>query len=418
MSALHSAKYASWESKASALDAELQASDEAEKAAASAALGHDGAWSEEQSKEMQKAEQAKLAKAALDKQKLLEESAKLVVTSEMLASDPVLTDARLRGKRILVFKNLTGGRCRVAQPEVSAALIKVFVEGCADFELELAVPLLTSHVELHKCTNVALTVERQVATVQLDQSGGCAVRFGEGAFEGPDDRVYSAGCGDLTLGVAHSSGARHEITVDYLRDGAVPVNECGAEEYQFVARWSKETGGIVNEPLMRVGNKFLTKSTVENASLSGAARLAIREQKAAEAEQHKLEGNDAFGGGEYAQAVLFYSMALDKVSASDPPPPLRHVCLSNRAACFLKLGHPEKALKDAGECAGLEPGYAKGWFRKGLALHAMGRYEEALPALAAAQKIEPGNKQVKQALQFAEAKLGQEMRKRMQGSNA
>jgi hypothetical protein len=294
----------------------------------------------------------------------------------MLAADPVLTDARLRGKRILVFKDLSGGRCRVARPEVSAALIKVFVEGCSDFELELAVPLLTSHVELHKCESVALTVERQVATVQLDQSGGCAVRFGEGAFEGPDDRVYSAGCRDLTLSCAHSSGKKHEITVDYLRDGAVPVNECGAEEYQFVARWSAETGGIVNEPLMRVGNKFLTKSTVENASLSGAARLAIREQKAAEAEQHKLEGNDAFGGGEYAQAVLFYSMALDKVSAADPPPPLRHVCLSNRAACFLKLGHPEKALADAGECAGLEPGYAKGWFRKGLALHAMGRCGE------------------------------------------
>jgi len=56
----------------------------------------------------------------------------------------------------------------------------------------------------------------------------------------------------------------------------------------------------------------------------------------------------------------------------------------------------------------------KGVFRKGLALHAMGRYREAIDALAKAQKVEPKNKQIKQALQFAEVRLHQEMRKRME----
>ena len=63
----------------------------------------------------------------------------------------------------------------------------------------------------------------------------------------------------------------------------------------------------------------------------------------------------------------------------------------------------------------LQPSYVKSAFRKGLALHAMGRFHEAVPTLGAAHRIEPKNKQIKQALQFAEVRLQQEMRKRMEG---
>lgn len=153
-------------------------------------------------------------------------------------------------------------------------------------------------------------------------------------------------------------------------------------------------------------------------------------------EEQKAKGNEAFTSGEYAQAVLFYTMALDR--AADLPDATsvneklsskegggettsleqlfpRHIVLSNRSACFLKLGHHEKALKDGGDAELLDPTYVKGIFRKGLALHAMGRYEEAIKSLARAQKLEPKNKQIKQALQFAEVRMTQEMRKRMEG---
>ena len=63
----------------------------------------------------------------------------------------------------------------------------------------------------------------------------------------------------------------------------------------------------------------------------------------------------------------------------------------------------------------MEPTYIKAIFRQGLALHAMGRYQEAIEQLAAALKLEPKNKQVKQALQFAEVRMHQEIRKRMEG---
>ncbi len=141
-------------------------------------------------------------------------------------------------------------------------------------------------------------------------------------------------------------------------------------------------------------------------------------------ETQKTKGNEAFVAGEYAQAILLYTLVLDRAaelpdantdSQSKQQLFPRHIVLSNRSACFLKLGHHEKALADGIEAERLDPTYVKGIFRKGLALHAIARYQEALTALSAALKIEPKNKQIKQALQFAEVRFQQEMRKRMEG---
>jgi len=149
---------------------------------------------------------------------------------------------------------------------------------------------------------------------------------------------------------------------------------------------------------------------------------------------HKMKGNESFAAGEYAQAILLYTMALDR--AAELPDhsdvelvkkglpmacPLkqlfpRHIALANRSASFLKLGHHEKALIDSCEAHQLEPNYVKSIFRKGLALHAMGRYQEALESLSVAHNLEPNNKQIKQALQFAEVRYQQELRKRMEGN--
>ncbi len=140
-----------------------------------------------------------------------------------------------------------------------------------------------------------------------------------------------------------------------------------------------------------------------------------------ECEHNKRRGNEAFEAGEYAQAILLYSLALDKadelpdkdggVKSLFP----RHILLCNRSACFLKLGQHEKALDDAARAQAMEPTYVKAWFRRGLALHALGRYAEALPILGEAHKLEQKNQQIKQALQFAEVRHQQEIRKRMEG---
>jgi tetratricopeptide (TPR) repeat protein len=139
----------------------------------------------------------------------------------------------------------------------------------------------------------------------------------------------------------------------------------------------------------------------------------------AECELNKTRGNEAFAAGEYAQSILLYTLALDK--AHELPDKgakkqlfHRHIVLANRSAAFLKMGEHERALADATRAQEIDPTYVKGVFRRGLALHAMGQYQEAITVLAEANRLEPKNKQIKQALQFAEIRMTQEMRKRME----
>lgn len=305
-----------------------------------------------------------------------------------------------------------------------------------------------------------------------------------------DDRIYHAGVSQLRVATYRDGYMETETRADYLKDGAKTMGNAAAEEVQFVT--SMVDDELVTEKVLSVGEargmkrgaKPMTerelkvlekkKSQIEEAldeklkdmvqikegPNGGASKAKIESSQkckdsededvieevyasatkeeiegiVASVEEQKAKGNEAFTAGEYAQAILFYTMALDQAaelpdatsvteilsngsSSSSKLEQLfpRHIVLSNRSACFLKLGHHEKALKDGSDAASLDPTYVKGTFRKGLALHAMGRYEEAIQSLASAQKVEPKNKQIKQALQFAEVRMTQEMRKRMQG---
>lgn len=53
---------------------------------------------------------------------------------------------------------------------------------------------------------------------------------------------------------------------------------------------------------------------------------------------------------------------------------------SNRSACWAKKEVWKEALKDAEECVRIAPDWGKGYARLGIALHALGRFEEALEA--------------------------------------
>jgi tetratricopeptide (TPR) repeat protein len=124
---------------------------------------------------------------------------------------------------------------------------------------------------------------------------------------------------------------------------------------------------------------------------------------------------------------VHYTVAVDLAATADsmstqfpqPVSPLIHQCYSNRAACFLKLGQHERALADADSCIATAPdAYVKGHFRRGLALHALGRYAEALPSLGKALRLEsPKAKaslaQINEAITFAERKLQVEIRERL-----
>ena len=280
-----------------------------------------------------------------------------------------------------------------------------------------------------------------------------------------DDRIYHAGVRNMTVQIHLDGVLESETKADYIADGAEAVGNAVPEEMQFIT--SVVNQELATERVVRSGSttgknaRAMTQRELEaeQKKRDRAAELAVAmaedmikiqdkdgnlvtkvdvpekpvvkdpieeiyspataaeiKDTVAECEQNKARGNEAFGAGEYGQAILLYSLALDKsVELPDLTLFPRDVVFSNRAACFLKLGQHEKAEEDAKAALDVNPDNLKALFRHGLALHAMGRYFEALPILAKAHEKEPHNKQIKQALQFCDVRVQQEHRKRMEG---
>ena len=280
-----------------------------------------------------------------------------------------------------------------------------------------------------------------------------------------DDRIFHAGVSNLTVSVHRDSVVEYQTTADYLADGATAVGNATPEEQQFVT--SVHNQALVTERVVRTGsttgnqvramterelqaaevkkqqaadkaiamaqdmiqlqdkdgNPLVTKTNTNNTTTAtNKEEEEVQEVVSPhvqaivdECQQNKTRGNEAFGAGEYGQAILLYSLALDKAdelgdSSSSLFP--RDVVYANRAACFLKLGQPEKAEQDAQQALAMNPDNLKALFRRGLALHAQQQYSQALPYLAQASKQEPNNKQIQQALKFCEVRLEQDYRKR------
>mmetsp|Transcript_26042 Transcript_26042/g.38537 ORF Transcript_26042/g.38537 Transcript_26042/m.38537 type:complete len:569 (-) Transcript_26042:89-1795(-) len=364
----------------------------------------------------------------------------------------------------------------------------VEVSHCSNLVLKVVKEGTVATIQADLCQN--LSIEFHDAP-----SGKNTPRMGDGATtvfwgEDKDDRIFHAGISNLNVTVYRDNFVDAEIKgVDYIKEGAVAVGNASAEEVQFLT--SMVDGELVTEKVLRGGHSTMSggaramtaremkevekrKELIRKAvdeKLGGTVKIMTKDGKEVpkndikqegasttpdiiqdvyagmsqsdidtivkDCEAQKVKGNEAFAAGEYAQAVLLYTLVLDKTAELPDAPdveavkkkqttkdqskqPLkqlfpRHIILANRSACFLKLGYHEKALVDGNDASIIEPSYIKGFFRKGLALHAMGQYQKAIESLAVAQKIEPNNKQIKQALQFAEMRMQQQMRKRMQG---
>jgi tetratricopeptide (TPR) repeat protein len=91
------------------------------------------------------------------------------------------------------------------------------------------------------------------------------------------------------------------------------------------------------------------------------------------AEDFKAVGNRCFSGGYFSAAIKCYTSAIER----DPQNEVLH---SNRSASYLQsvlLAGPSLALKDAEKAIALKPGWFKAYLRKGDALFAMKKFEQA-----------------------------------------
>lgn len=100
------------------------------------------------------------------------------------------------------------------------------------------------------------------------------------------------------------------------------------------------------------------------------------------ADAEKEKGNAEFKVGNYAQAIIHFSNAIE-LDAS-------HVLFSNRSACYCGLKKYEEALADASKCIEIKGDWGKGYGRKGAALHGLGRFDQAIAAYEKGLDVEPG----------------------------
>ncbi|WFD08035.1 Hsp90 cochaperone [Malassezia vespertilionis] len=93
----------------------------------------------------------------------------------------------------------------------------------------------------------------------------------------------------------------------------------------------------------------------------------------------KAQGNASFAAKDYENAIKHYTSAIDAANQSGEKDGL-HVLYSNRSASHAGLKHWDEALKDADKTIEANPNFAKGYGRKGSALHGAHKYDEAVAA--------------------------------------
>ncbi|KAL5724234.1 hypothetical protein ACHQM5_007518 [Ranunculus cassubicifolius] len=113
-------------------------------------------------------------------------------------------------------------------------------------------------------------------------------------------------------------------------------------------------------------------------------------------EELKSKGVAAFRNKDYSGAIVWYSMA----SKEDP---CDATVVSNRSLCWARMGHGERALSDAVECIRLKPNWPKAHYRVGAAWNILGMFDRAAEAFQGGLKLDPGNKELQNALQEAVA---------------
>jgi hypothetical protein len=435
-----SSYYKNWDKLAKESTAEIEAEEKAAKERAEIARANDP-LSESHKKDKEKREALKEAKKLWDGVAASEDSKKVVIGDESNENNRTLDFSDdLKARRVVVFKKNTD--CHYHLP-VEASLIKVFVEECKRCRITLHCNIATSSIELSRCEDVVITLVNHPAhTVQVDLCRNVHICYGPELFIAGNSKIYHSDVSGLKVGlnwdhsvdIADTTSAFHSVPdhseLSDMHAHVLSSAVVAISEQQFVT--TLLDGTLTTDVVLRdTGGHPTTWRELEDRRRAMEESLAARgvalEGEVAkevlkdfnpltlpqQALRYKEEGNRAFKDCDYGQAGVHYTQAIETYQNCPPVPEESTdtsvkdgLCasLSNRAACSLKLGDHENALKDCETCLAIDPSHVKCLFRKGLALHAMGRYREACPALGQALKLEPKNAQIHSALTFAERK--------------
>lgn len=112
--------------------------------------------------------------------------------------------------------------------------------------------------------------------------------------------------------------------------------------------------------------------------VDGASSDSVR------AEEIKQLANDAFKAHKYSQAIDLYSQSIELNSRNA-------VYWANRAFAHTKLEEYGSAIQDATKAVEVDPKYSKGYYRRGAAYLAMGKFKEALKDFQQVKRLCPND---------------------------
>jgi hypothetical protein len=313
---------------------------------------------------------------------IAEQQAREITLEHSDQAEPVVISAEQCGGRAV---RLQGSRGVVYSIPKEVTLLKLFVDRCSNVEVRIGCRLTTSTLEVSHCSDVRLYADSAISTVQCDEcaEGPVLISFSEPEHMGT---------------FFHQNSPSLEVAVE----GQTPARFGSAAHRQFVSKLSAGSSEFITEEVVRGEKEFpVNMDPAARARLVAshgepeAEATPLVEQQRAQAEAKREEGNSAFKASDFLQAAVYYTEAIHLC-------PSLHLAWANRAQCMLQTGQPEKALEDATRCTELAPEYAKGWFRKGMALHALKRFGEAIPALVKAEQVDPKNPQIPEAIKMAQ----------------
>jgi stress-induced-phosphoprotein 1 len=118
------------------------------------------------------------------------------------------------------------------------------------------------------------------------------------------------------------------------------------------------------------------------ASLTGAARS-------------KAEGNDFFKKGNYDEAIVWYTKALEQIpgdisTLSEDDKNTKISCFTNRSLCYMQHQNYRAVINDCSQALELDEGNVKALFRRACAFEGLEKYRLALQDIRKCTAAKPG----------------------------
>lgn len=374
--------YSAWDSKASALAREADEDEKQEKEANDKALGLEGGPKGPPTAKAEK-EMKELGAHSEKRKEFIDWSKSREVPQTHKAQDePIVLEGEEVKTKALKLIGSEGVTYIV--PE-EAGLIKLSLEKCKNVKLQILSTILTSSVEVFRCADITFDLAVPVGTFQVDEcTKPVIVNFAEKDHVGHLYHQNSPGLSVSFGNEVHSVGKNEQV--------------------QYYTRLGSTTDQpLITNVVRRGEGDFPLDLPGDAKSGGGYSRGDQPEPEAPPAEEERKQkaalkrqsGNEMFRASDFLQAAMEYTAALEL-------DPTMSALYANRAQCWLKLGNHDNALEDSIKTTEVDPSNAKGWFRKGMSLHSMKRYPEAIPAFLEAEKLDPSNKQIQEAIKMAQ----------------